>query len=232
MTGPWESVGVWVAALLTLFLYSFLYRDNPFYKFAEHLFVGVSAGYAVARTYFDGFLRYVWEPLRHAVGWYSEREIRQLAEIGRTPSAEVHELMVIVPMVLGLLYFARFVPGFHWLVRIPTAFLLGAASGISIPLVLKESVFAQMFAAIAPFGSREADYVGLTIVLVGTVTALTYFFFSVERRGAVGWASRVGIWFLMIGFGSAFGNTVMNRVMLLIQRVEFLLRDWLHVLRS
>jgi len=33
---------------------------------------------------------------------------------------------------------------------------------------------------------------------------------------------------LMIGFGSAFGNTVMGRVSLLIQRVEFLLQDWLH----
>ena len=37
--------GVWCAALLTLFIFSFLYKDNPFYKFAEHLFVGVSAGY-------------------------------------------------------------------------------------------------------------------------------------------------------------------------------------------
>ena len=34
-----------MAAFLTLAIFSFLYKDNPFYKFAEHLFVGVSAAF-------------------------------------------------------------------------------------------------------------------------------------------------------------------------------------------
>src|SRR5262245_26382732 len=42
-----DVVGTWLAALLTLCIFSFLYKDNPFYKFAEHLFVGVSAGYYI-----------------------------------------------------------------------------------------------------------------------------------------------------------------------------------------
>ncbi|RME22800.1 MAG: hypothetical protein D6800_10615, partial [Candidatus Zixiibacteriota bacterium] len=33
------------SAFLTLAIMSFLYADNPIYKFAEHLFVGVSAAY-------------------------------------------------------------------------------------------------------------------------------------------------------------------------------------------
>ena len=41
--GPWLEM--WVGALLTLMILSFLYRDNPFYRFAESLFVGVSAAY-------------------------------------------------------------------------------------------------------------------------------------------------------------------------------------------
>ena len=43
-------IGIWLGALLSLSLYSFLYKDNPFYKFAEHLFVGMSAGYWVIYT--------------------------------------------------------------------------------------------------------------------------------------------------------------------------------------
>ncbi|GAI60092.1 unnamed protein product, partial [marine sediment metagenome] len=43
---PSKSIMVWIAAILTLSIYSFLYRDNIFYKFAEHLFVGVSVGYS------------------------------------------------------------------------------------------------------------------------------------------------------------------------------------------
>ncbi len=40
-----EIVGAWIAVFLTLAIFSYLYRDNPFYKIAEHVFVGVSAGY-------------------------------------------------------------------------------------------------------------------------------------------------------------------------------------------
>ena len=40
-----ELLGIWIAAFLTLSIYSFLYRDNPFYRFAEHLFVGMTVGY-------------------------------------------------------------------------------------------------------------------------------------------------------------------------------------------
>jgi len=39
-----HDVGIWVGALLTLCIFSFLYKDNPLYKFAERLFVGVTAG--------------------------------------------------------------------------------------------------------------------------------------------------------------------------------------------
>ena len=57
--------------------------------------------------------------------------------------------------------------------------------------------------------------------------AVTYFFFSFEHKGVVGRVAKVGIWFLMITFGAAFGYTVMGRIALLAIRIEFLLDDWL-----
>jgi hypothetical protein len=46
----------------------------------------------------------------------------------------------------------------------------------------------------------------------------------------VGGAARVGVWYLMITFGAAFGFTVMGRIALLADRVEFLLDDWLWII--
>ena len=43
MSDAAEHLRIWFSALLTLMIFSFLYKDNPFYKFAEPLFVGVSA---------------------------------------------------------------------------------------------------------------------------------------------------------------------------------------------
>ena len=65
------------------------------------------------------------------------------------------------------------------------------------------------------------------LIVGGVLCAVTYFFFSIEHKGAVGRVAKVGIWFLMITFGAAFGYTVMGRIALLAIRIEFLLDDWL-----
>ena len=48
-----EILGYWLGIFLTLSILSFLYKDNPFYKFAEHLFIGVSIGYIITQQYYD-----------------------------------------------------------------------------------------------------------------------------------------------------------------------------------
>ena len=207
-----EQIGIWVAALLTLCIYSFLYKDNPFYKIAEHIFVGVSAGYGIAYTYHKGLIPFVWEPLNKAY------------------SGQYVEFVVIIPLIIGLLFFTRFIPRYSWLVRYPIVFLLGIGMGIAIPATLQASIFRQMQGTLAPFGTFSQvgafEIFSSILMLIGVICTLTYFFFSVEHRGPVGVISKVGIIFLMIGFGSAFGNTVMGRVALLIERVDFMVYDW------
>ena len=65
------------------------------------------------------------------------------------------------------------------------------------------------------------------VFAVGIMSSLLFFFYSREPRGAFGVVSRVGIGFLMVGFGAGYGYTVMSRVSLLIGRFQFLLGDWL-----
>ena len=48
-----EIIGAWLVVLMTLSIFSYLYGDNFFYKSAEHIFVGVSAGYIFAITFWD-----------------------------------------------------------------------------------------------------------------------------------------------------------------------------------
>ena len=69
------------------------------------------------------------------------------------------------------------------------------------------------------------------VVLFGVLSVLFYFFFSVEQKGPVAAASRVGIYFIMVSFGASFGYTIMARMSLLVGRLEFLLSDWLGVLQ-
>jgi hypothetical protein len=203
------TITVWVAAFLTLCVFSFLYRDNPFYRFAEHLFVGAAAGYLLAVQYQNVIVPNVWLPLTSA----------KLGTI----------VLTLVPLTLGLLMVARVIPKFTTPARWAIAFYVGTYSGIAVTGYMQAQIFAQLSDAVKPFAPGWGA-VNSALVLLGLLTVLSYFFFSVPHKGIVGVGSRVGIWFLMVAFGASFGYTVMARVSLLISRVQFLLRDWLHLI--
>ncbi len=200
---------VWVGALLTLFVFSFLFGDNPFYKFAEHLYVGVSVGYMIAIYYWNFFKPDLIEPL-----------------FGRG------ELILIVPLILGLCYLAIFIQKFSWVVRIPMGFVLGWGSGIAIPAVLQANVIKQIQGSLITSQTLAHwnTFVWSIVVLIGVITTVIYFFFSREQKGSLKVVANIGIIYIMIGFGASFGYTVMARISLLLGRLQFLLRDWLGVI--
>ena len=225
-----EIVGIWVAAFLTLFIYSFLYRDNPFYRFAEHLFVGISVGYGIVIAIHQGIIPLAWEPLSEAM-----RALWTVITGEATPETRsaLWGLFKMIPIAIGLLFFARLSPRHTWLIRYPIAILIGFGAGVAIPNMLQANIFAQTRGTIAPFAAINAgtlsawDIFGAVLIVIGVICTLIYFFFSVEHRGPINWLSKVGIAFLMVGFGAAFGNTVMGRLALMIHRVSFLINDWL-----
>jgi hypothetical protein len=69
------------------------------------------------------------------------------------------------------------------------------------------------------------------LIWIGTLTILLYFFFSKAHTGLYGKAVKIGIWYMMIGFGASFGYTVMARISLLIGRIQFLVIDVLGFMR-
>ncbi|HJW14883.1 MAG TPA: hypothetical protein VJ776_09310 [Thermoanaerobaculia bacterium] len=199
------ALDTWVAALLTLCVFSFLYRDNPLYRFAEHLFVGVSAGYLLAVQYQNVLRPNVIEKIGHG------------------------NLLPIIPLFLGILILGRMWERTSGIARWSLAFYVGIYSGIAVPSYLQAQIFAQLADAVKPFAPGWGA-VNSGLVLLGFLSVLAYFYFSAPHTGIHGVGSRIGIWFLMVAFGASFGYTVMARVSLLIARVQFLLRDWLHVL--
>jgi hypothetical protein len=203
-----NDLQIWIAAFLTLCVFSFLYKDNPFYRFAEHLFVGAAAGYLLATQYQNVLVPNVILPLRSG------------------PTAP-DLVLTLIPAMLGILLLLRVVPRFAAPARWALAFYVGVYSGIAVPGYMQAQILAQIADTVKPFGEGW-QAVDSAIVLIGLLTVLAYFFFSAPHTGVHGAGARLGIWFLMVAFGASFGYTVMARVSLLIARVQFLLRDWLH----
>jgi hypothetical protein len=207
------NLWVWLAALLSLAIFSYLYKDNPAFRFAEHLFTGLSVGYYIVLYYNNYAIPYLVTPLIE------------------------HRWITLIPMALGMMYLFRFIPKLNYLILIPIAISLGFWNGVNIPLTIEADVLRQvqgtmlntsMFAKV--WDPHNGLIVGL-LVLVGVISSISYFYFSREHKGALKISANVGIWFVMIGFGATFGYTVMARVSLLIARIQFLFTDWIHLIK-
>lgn len=201
-------LGAWVATGLTLFIFTFLYEDNPLFKFAEHLYVGISVGYTIVKAYDTVIVRLIYEPMVKQGEW-----------------------TLLFPLAIGGLMLARYVPRIAWLSRMAFAFVVGVGSGLVIPRVISSYILKQVEDTIRPLVTTAdgnltfiwnpavpMSNLNAIIVLIGVVSVLFYFFFSVEHTGPIRVAARTGIIFLMIAFGAAFGYTVMARMSLLIGR--------------
>jgi len=222
---PTGDLGIWIAALLTLFILSFIYKDNPLYKFAEHLFVGVSAGYYIILNFWTVIVPNLWEPLKLAFtghGVNAGREGLFAAELGD------YRAWLIFPAVLGLLLFSRFFGKLSWLSRWSLAIIIGVYAGIKTTGFAQGDFVAQVQASLVPLWTgHPLNDLNALIFVVGLITSLLFFFYSREHKGALGVSSKVGVYFLMVGFGAGYGYTVMSRISLLIGRFQFLLDSWL-----
>ncbi len=191
-----------LSAFLTLATFSFLYRDNPFYRIAEHLVVGTSAGYFVL------------------ILWHNSLVPNMLNRILEG------SWLYIIPGILGAMMWTRFSKNYAWISRWPLGIYVGIAAGVAIPLEMANRVNKQLVAAMVPISwDNFLSFLptsGLSdlIVFTGAIAALCYFFFSKAHTGAFGAVAKYGIWILMIGFGTSFGFTVMARISLFINRIQ------------
>jgi hypothetical protein len=204
-----EEIGIWVAALLTFMMFTFLYKDNPVFKLGEHIFLGVALGYSLSTYYYQNIYPEGVAPL-----------------LGNNPDIPKN-MWVAIPMVLGLFILLRMIPKLAWLSRYSFAVYIGGWAGITIPTEMAGRLLPQITATMRPLQMPVSVLMSQILLIIGVLCTVVYFFFSLEHKGAVGRISRFGVVFIMIAMGASFGNTVMARVSLLIGRFQFLLYDWI-----
>jgi len=188
-------IGTWVAAFLTICIFSFLYDDNPLYKFAEHLFVGVSAGYIIATTYRNVMIPNLYGNIKTGV-----------LLLVKTGSFEWRYWSFILAGVMGIMLLMKLVPSLNWLARWPLSFMVGTASGLGIVFTMEALVLKQIDATVVPLLVRTASQsiqwsstVQNWLIVLGVCSGLVYFYFSKEHKGLFyGTFSRIGIYVLLM----------------------------------
>jgi len=241
-----DIFGVWISVFLTLSIFSYLYKDNPFYKAAEHLYIGISAGYVAVISFWQqiqpnlfgrlwpridadadmGMFKSAWYFVYEMINWVSTLGgwlDRSMFPENGIKGFDGISWSYIIPFVLGIFMLLRLVPTLGWLARWAIAYIVGMAAGLRFYGFLNSDVLMQVKAATVDVSGDWWSIFNGLILLIGTLSGLVYFFFSKEQTGMVGKISKVGIYFLMIKFGASFGFAVMGRISLLIGRFDDLI---------
>lgn len=237
-----EQFNAWkilFGVIATIGLYSVLYRENKFYRFFEHMFLGLASGYTLLA---------LWKETLYA-GWWT-RMTGNVAEPAKQIAATDGYWAYMFLLPFGLMAYTVFSKKNNWMSRIPIGIILGLWAGQQIqtfyntwgkqiadsmrPVIPTSTEFFRPdTAALDPaqaaavnqtiYGSQALSNL---IFVVTVLCVLSYFFFSFEVKSKVMKnANTAGRWLLMVGLGSIFGSTVMARFALVIDRISFIFID-------
>lgn len=223
MALPLDLITGTLGFLLTLLVFSYLIGDNPLFKIAVYLFVGVASGYAAAVIFWQVLYPKLFLPTRSALlgGDYAQG------------------LLLVVPW-LGLAFILMKVsPRLAGVSRITMAFLVGAGAAVTLVGALSGTIIPQVMATINFFDAQTATARNISvfevlgngaILLVGVVTSLAYFHFGARQRpdgstkrfaliDLVAWLGRI---FIGITLGTIFAGVYAAALTALIERVSSL----------
>jgi hypothetical protein len=194
---------------------SYLIGDNPIFRVAIYIFIGVSAGYVAA------------------IAWHQVLYPRLVLPLLSASLGE--RLLLIIPLVLGLLLLLKLSPRTASLGTLPMAFLVGVGAAVAIGGAVLGTLFPQTQASMNAFDLSTAGQYRLerifegAFLLVGTVTVLVYFHFGAkatatgpQRGKLVELLSWVGQIFIAITFGVLFAGVFMAALTALIERLNFI----------
>jgi hypothetical protein len=219
----WDQAGILAGGICVIGIYSFLYKENAFYRFFEHLFIGVATGFGMVLLV-STFL------------WPDYIKVKFGFDLQPWQSYNWWNLLWLLPALYGSLIYFMLSKKRVWLARLVIGMSLGLGGGLYfkgffmgfLPDVVNSFKPLVVYRA-GPAGA-SLDWARMAenlLFMITLVCVMIYFFFSFEHsRPGIKQASLAGRYLMMVTFGAFFGATVMARMALLIDRLQFLTGEW------
>ena len=200
-----DLVATWVAAIVTLVVFGALVGERRLFGWSQHLLAGLATGFLALIVLSDVIGPRLVQPILAA------------------PAARP-ELWA----GLALVATAAAAP---WLPRrlsvIPVSIAIGALAAFAIGGAVIGTLLPQIDTAIVRPGGSAVATIGGALAAVATGLVLVGFLHGVPRGRILGVAAGAGRWLLIGGIGGWLGFLILSRLILLVDRIGFLLGDWL-----
>jgi len=207
-----ELISAFVGFILTLMIFSYLIGDNPLFRIAVYIFIGVSSGYAATVIWHYVLMPKLIEPLG---------DPNQL-------------VLLIVPLILSISLLAKLSPRISWIGNFAMAMLVGVGAAVAVGGALLGTLVPQAQASIDAFDLQSAGanpalkFVEAIVMLAGTVLTLAAFQFGAKRvpdgtpkrNILLEWVAWFGRIFIAITFGVLFAGVYMAALTAMIERLS------------
>lgn len=203
------ALATWVAALATIAVWSYLFGARQLFGWLQYLLAGLATGYLVLLAIRDVLVPRLAAPL--------------------LASPRDHLLLVPALGLVGLLVGASWLP--RRATAPATAILVGGIAAFALGGAVIGTILPQMAAALPAASAASPDLAGEVLSLAITLLVLVAFLRGEPRGTLMARAATLGRWLLVGGIGGWLGFLVASRLALLVDRIAFLLGDWLTVLR-
>ncbi len=221
-----DLLGTIIAALLTVMVLSYLLRDNFLFRFAVYLFIGAASGYAGSIAWHNVLKPGLIDP------FFSQ------GLAGILDSSSITTL--IVPWLLVITLLLKISPHTSRYGGLPLALLVGVGAAVVVGGAITGTLIPQSLASMDSLNPSEVApltgetgferVINVLIMLVGTVSTLSYFRFSTRRAPSgradlsplMEWVSIVGRLFIAVTFGVMYAGALSATIVILAERLEFL----------
>ncbi|GAB4579864.1 MAG: hypothetical protein Fur0022_26030 [Anaerolineales bacterium] len=228
-----DLIGTIIGFLLTCMVLSYIFGDNPLFRFSVHLFIGAAAGFVGAVAVRNVLFPNLIFPVLSVIGGDFS-----------PPS-----LFALVPVFLSLLLVAKLSPALGRAGNIPMAFLVGVGAAVAIWGAITGTLFPQTDAAMSQLNPTpisqvsEPDNAFITFIsglmsIAVTVFTLIYFHFSTLQRGGQSqrpaWLENLALGgqvFIAVTFGVVFAGVYTAALTALMDRLNALFEYFLVILR-
>jgi len=216
---------IWTIAslLLTLFIFSYILGDNPLFRLASYIFIGVTAGLVTVVTIYQVIIPKLIIPMVY--GSFNDQTLS------------------IIPLILSLLLLGKLMPRLSRLGNLPMGVMVGVGAAVLVGGAVTGTIISQSQSVIDDFnttlisaknGLPNFSIVNAFILLIGTVSTLIYFHFSAkpsqdgkpERSKTIELISKLGGFFIAITFGALFAGVYSAALSALIERLDFIIKTF------
>jgi hypothetical protein len=203
------TVATWIAAVATLAVWSYLVGERRLLRAAQLLLAGLATGYLALVAIREVLIPQLVTPL--------------------VDSSSAHPELLVDLVLVAILIGSRWLP--RRVVAVPASVVVGGTAGFALGGAVTGTLLPQLAAGIVTSGSGPGGALSGLIGLAITVPVLLAFLHGTPRGAIVSGAARAGRWFVLGGLGAWLGFLLLSRLSLLVDRVGFLLGDWLGLMR-